>query len=127
MAIEFQCPYCTAMIRVGDDAAGKRGKCPKCATTLMVPRPQAPGSATGPVDGIDQSPDDDIVIPELVPEIQTGPQASVTSRVRRRRRKQGGLLFPLVCGGVLLLGLTDRRIDRGDRRTGIAGTADDRR
>ena len=106
MAIEFQCPYCTAMIRVGDEAAGKRGKCPKCETTLMVPRPEAPGDVPGPVDGIDQSADDEIVIPELAPEIQIGPQASVTSRVRRRRMKQGGLLFPLVCGGLLLLAIT---------------------
>ena len=39
MAIEFDCPYCTAAIRVNDTAAGKRGACPKCGTSLIVPRP----------------------------------------------------------------------------------------
>lgn len=37
MAIEFNCPYCSAAIRVPDKHAGKRGKCPKCETQLIVP------------------------------------------------------------------------------------------
>ncbi|MEX1095897.1 MAG: hypothetical protein WED34_07600 [Planctomycetales bacterium] len=39
MAIEFHCPYCTAAIRVADTAAGKRGRCPKCAQRVMIPQP----------------------------------------------------------------------------------------
>ena len=51
MAIQFNCPYCTAPIRVGDEAAGKVGKCPKCATKLRVPapvveRPEAAGTSS---------------------------------------------------------------------------------
>lgn len=42
MAIEFNCPYCTATVRVGDNAAGRMGKCPKCQTRILVPRPAAP-------------------------------------------------------------------------------------
>lgn len=42
MAIEFNCPYCTATVRVGDNAAGRMGKCPKCQTRILVPRPTAP-------------------------------------------------------------------------------------
>lgn len=42
MAIEFNCPYCTAAIRVADNAAGKVGRCPKCETRLRVPSPQPP-------------------------------------------------------------------------------------
>jgi len=42
MPIEFQCPYCTASIRVPDQAAGKQGKCPKCETRLIVPKLAAP-------------------------------------------------------------------------------------
>lgn len=38
MAIQFNCPYCTASIRVPDTAAGKQGTCPKCATKLIVPK-----------------------------------------------------------------------------------------
>ncbi len=38
MALEFNCPYCRATIRVPDNAAGKRGRCPNCATRLTVPK-----------------------------------------------------------------------------------------
>ena len=46
MAIEFDCPYCTAAIRIGDQAAGKQGACPKCGTTLVVPRPESTTAAS---------------------------------------------------------------------------------
>ena len=44
MAIEFNCPYCTAAIRVPDEYSGKQGSCPKCGTKLIVPDvvPKAP-------------------------------------------------------------------------------------
>lgn len=38
MALEFDCPYCQATIRVPDNAAGKRGRCPQCAKKLTVPK-----------------------------------------------------------------------------------------
>lgn len=38
MALEFECPYCQATIRVPDNAAGKRGRCPQCAKKLTVPK-----------------------------------------------------------------------------------------
>ncbi|MDP1798322.1 MAG: hypothetical protein Q8K78_12600 [Planctomycetaceae bacterium] len=41
MAIEFRCPYCTATIRVADSAPGRVGKCPKCNTKMIVPKPSA--------------------------------------------------------------------------------------
>lgn len=37
MAIEFHCPYCTAVIRVADEYAGRQGRCPKCDTRLQIP------------------------------------------------------------------------------------------
>lgn len=37
MAIQFHCPSCEAMIRVPDEAAGKKGTCPRCNEKLMVP------------------------------------------------------------------------------------------
>ncbi|MGC1272158.1 MAG: hypothetical protein WBC44_00520 [Planctomycetaceae bacterium] len=39
MAIEFDCPSCGVMIRVGEKAIGKKGRCPKCQTLLLVPDP----------------------------------------------------------------------------------------
>ncbi|QDT33357.1 hypothetical protein [Thalassoglobus polymorphus] len=48
MAIEFHCPYCTATVRVGDDASGKIGRCPKCDTRLRVPTIPSPAPQTAP-------------------------------------------------------------------------------
>ncbi len=42
MAIEFHCPYCTAVIRVADALAGRRGRCPKCDTVLIIPNVAPP-------------------------------------------------------------------------------------
>lgn len=41
MAIEFRCPTCQKLLRVGDDAAGKQAKCPGCATAVTVPSASA--------------------------------------------------------------------------------------
>lgn len=37
MAIQFQCPHCEAAIRVPDTAGGKKGRCPQCGRSLLVP------------------------------------------------------------------------------------------
>lgn len=46
MPIEFQCPICNAAIRVGENAAGKKGTCPQCKAKIRVP--EAPPAPTGP-------------------------------------------------------------------------------
>lgn len=38
MPIEFNCPFCGAFIRVPDKAKGGKGKCPKCAQRISVPK-----------------------------------------------------------------------------------------
>jgi len=38
MALEFECSYCKATIRVPDNSAGKRGRCPKCASKISIPK-----------------------------------------------------------------------------------------
>ena len=48
MAIEFNCPYCTALIRVPDSAGGGKGRCPKCATRIKVPKVSAAKEAALP-------------------------------------------------------------------------------
>jgi hypothetical protein len=46
MAIEFGCTSCRQLVRVGDNAAGKKGKCPHCGTILQIPGPApSPGPA----------------------------------------------------------------------------------
>src|SRR5205085_3553362 len=37
MTIAFQCSGCGATLRVPDTMAGRRGKCPKCATVNRIP------------------------------------------------------------------------------------------
>lgn len=52
MPIQFNCPYCTATVRVPDSAAGKAGRCPKCETKIRIPdvgpAPPAPAAAAPP-------------------------------------------------------------------------------
>lgn len=57
MAIEFACVHCQQYVRVGDAAAGKKGKCPHCGTVVQIPGPSggpqtaaasAPAAATPP-------------------------------------------------------------------------------
>lgn len=48
MPIEFRCPQCQKLLRVGDDAAGKQAKCPSCAALVSVPSPAAPTAAAPP-------------------------------------------------------------------------------
>jgi phage FluMu protein Com len=37
MAIEFRCPQCTQLLRVGDGNSGKTAKCPRCSALAKVP------------------------------------------------------------------------------------------
>ncbi len=87
MAIEFDCPYCTATIRVPDAYGGKQGRCPKCDTRLLVPLVVRPGSTTVPDASsspitANQSPGISGALPET--EFFAAPAAS-TSPVRHRR------------------------------------------
>ena len=46
MPIDFQCSNCGQKLRVADSNAGKRAKCPRCQTELLVPSPVvAPAAA----------------------------------------------------------------------------------
>lgn len=36
--IEFACSKCGKTLKVGDDTAGRRGKCPQCGNTVLVPQ-----------------------------------------------------------------------------------------
>src|SRR5262245_26890235 len=39
MPISVVCPQCGAKLNAPDSAAGKRVKCPKCQTAMLVPEP----------------------------------------------------------------------------------------
>lgn len=106
MAIQFNCPYCTATIRVADEFAGKQGRCPKCETRLLIPQvqipeaaeqksPSTPESMADTAAGIRTAADQTSVgmhaleavpggIPEFTP---AAPTTSVTSKLKRRSRR----------------------------------------
>ena len=121
MAIEFDCPYCTATIRVPDPYAGKQGRCPKCDTRLVVPMVARPGSTAAvvsptevtrlpatepgrlPVAGNElpsAPPTDEFTIKPVAP-------ALATSRRRRgRKRPSRALVIGVpVIGFLVLLGI----------------------
>lgn len=45
MAIEFDCPRCSATIRVPDAYSGRQGRCPQCNERLLVPLVAVPEAA----------------------------------------------------------------------------------
>ena len=46
MAIPVTCPKCTHTLKVRDELAGGRGRCPKCNSPVLIPL--APTAATAP-------------------------------------------------------------------------------
>ncbi|MDG1897861.1 MAG: hypothetical protein P8J37_23420 [Fuerstiella sp.] len=126
MAIEFHCPYCTAIIRVPDAFAGKSGSCPKCATKLLVPTvgPAAGASAEPPLPGPPSqnaaasasvgdagSAEHQLSAPSApvgdpggrdIPTIDSGSPPSVTRSLRKKQRRRKSqrifaIAVPVVC------------------------------
>lgn len=129
MAIEFNCPYCTATVRVGDEASGKIGRCPKCDTRIRVPSiaPPQGGPVPKPTRSIEETPSEtdislsgppaaasavpaapaDPETPGEFPFIQTESTPVTTSSYLRQKRAKkpnplAGLLPPLLFGGLLI-------------------------
>ncbi len=55
MPIEFHCEHCRQVIRAPDEAAGKKGRCPKCQGTVYIP---LPASESGEIPLAPEDPDD---------------------------------------------------------------------
>lgn len=49
MTIQFKCGQCGQTLKVGDNAAGKRAKCPKCQSVVSIPEVSDESSDLGPV------------------------------------------------------------------------------
>lgn len=119
MELEFNCPYCTAAIRVGVESAGKVGRCPKCETKLRIP--DVPEGELQ-----DVSPDVtplEVVSDEYIPSVAAPsvaaplpaqpagwvPNVDLNSKAEklRRKRRQGSpilaMLAPMIFGGIFLL------------------------
>ena len=46
--IKFACPGCSAVFTVGDEKAGKTGKCPKCSAQFLIPELESPVGEVAP-------------------------------------------------------------------------------
>ena len=125
MAIEFQCPNCAATVRVGDEAVGKVGSCPKCGTKLRVPNPnvshqhqpqaEVRTEQTVPTEestsdtaqptypNLSQPKQEAGVLPQVP--IEDDPVTSKYLRKRRRKKSMSivSIAMPLLFGGVLVL------------------------
>lgn len=96
MAIAFNCPYCTAAIKVPDQAAGKSGKCPKCGESLLVPKvaPPPPQSSPPPPEPAEE-------VPEFTPVVHA--EVSLGRVARSRARRKGvNILWPILLGLIMI-------------------------
>ncbi len=129
--LEFNCPYCTAEIRVGLEAAGKVGRCPKCQTRIRVPEltdiPSSGPSATPQVPPMETLSDEVLIesrsplsgVPSPAGGVSPAPLAaqpvgwtppvdptSPIERLREKRRKgspYAALIPPLFFGAIFLV------------------------
>ena len=42
MTIRYKCEECGVAMKIKDDLAGKKGKCPQCKSSFIVPSPEEP-------------------------------------------------------------------------------------
>lgn len=118
--IQFYCPYCAAPIEVEDRAAGKAGRCPRCASKVSVPVPPGRTSAatTGrPPSSVELNtyqPSEVEFVADTVdvtvnlqgqlpdPTLRTRSTSSLGSKLRKRRSSSGRWLMPVLFGGLFL-------------------------
>jgi DNA-directed RNA polymerase subunit RPC12/RpoP len=99
MAILFDCPECGAPIRVGDEAAGRRGACPSCKAKIIVPEPETePADAS---DADEESAPEDDGFPAFAAAESEPAIASPVHRKTQKSRGLSSLLAPVLCLAVL--------------------------
>ena len=121
MTIRFSCPHCNATFSVPDSAAGKRGRCKKCATTITIPS----------VSDIVLEPDAKQTHPESTPPAPVPGDATAETGKSRRSLRIGLLVIPfclilavLIVGAILLPGNQTGRVRRpGAQRAASRGNA----
>ena len=105
MTIRYTCIGCESVLKIKDEKAGTKGKCPKCKADFLVPQPEVEESAEvaaspeeepidEPVDSVDmpieltpEVPESDDFDPLSVLGASTGPVGSRSSRSETMERK----------------------------------------
>ena len=91
--LRFKCPQCHVALKVADDKAGQRGRCPKCKAQLVIPElpapettwapPAAPSRASAPeLPAIAAAP------PPTRAPVPSPPQPNREEAIREQRRKE---------------------------------------
>ena len=109
MPIEIQCAGCGQKIRVGDEHAGKKARCPACGTISQVPSSGEPASPVAPADVPTPSPFGSAGTTPAASGTPfaagqgdaTNPNASPTMQARRMKPHRGGLILTLAILGLL--------------------------
>jgi hypothetical protein len=104
MAIEFRCSNCGQGLRVPDEAAGKRGTCPKCGEKFVAPAAGGFRLPEGTVERLDVA----HASSAGAEQPQSAPGTSVEKKLRRATPRWrsialvgGGGAAGLVCGAVV--------------------------
>jgi DNA-directed RNA polymerase subunit RPC12/RpoP len=141
--IHFNCSLCHQAFKVEDKSAGKKTKCPKCGTALLVPSPSPP-SVSGPAAAdtfgvLDElpvaaaTPKEDDLFDSFDQQPAFGRQIS-TTRPRNKRKSQRPIFVYAAFAGMLLVTVTvvvtllvSRNVanDKGPTPDGVGGTQGD--
>ncbi len=91
MAISIECTGCGKKLKVKDEAAGKRIKCPECQAALTVPKPEAPASDDDFLGGLDEAVKQEKKRPRAIAEEEEGAEDydAPAALAPRRRTKKG--------------------------------------
>ena len=68
MAISLECTGCSKKLKVKDEAAGKRIKCPECQAVLTVPKPESAGDEDDFLGGLNEAVKQEKRRPRLEPD-----------------------------------------------------------
>jgi predicted Zn finger-like uncharacterized protein len=93
MSFSLSCSSCQTSLRVRDELAGRKVKCPKCATIIAVPKAEAP-----------LTDDDEEEKPRTKKRADLNEEEDRPRRKKKKQRKKnsGVLLYGLVGGGAAL-------------------------
>lgn len=96
--IHFLCPRCQASLKVPDNAAGRKGPCPKCGQRLQVPQPRRNRTVLGVLP--------DTPHEKMLPEVEMPLPAAPVDRPRPRM----ALGTRLGCVALFVLGIATAAI-----------------
>lgn len=103
--IDFACPNCGMTLKLADDKAGKKGKCPKCGNVSIVPQPP-PKEIVARV--VDESPAAQLAAQVAAPvyarPVQTAQSQRVNVYVNAPKGTSGLGIAALVLGIIACLG-----------------------